>query len=80
MDTTRALLLVKDLGEKKPLKTFRKRMVNMLTKFSEAIRSNLTKLQRLKIVALVTIEVHARDVVEKLIKAGGCISGDLNML
>ena len=34
------------------------------------IRGNLTKLQRLKIVALVTIEVHARDVIEKLIKSG----------
>ena len=42
----------------------------MLNKFSEMIRGNLTKLQRLKIVALVTIEVHARDVIEKLIKAG----------
>ncbi|KAF0304890.1 Dynein heavy chain 2, axonemal [Amphibalanus amphitrite] len=70
VDTTRSLLLVKDLGEKKPLKSFRKKMMNMLNKFSEAIRSNLTKLQRMKIVALVTIEVHARDVIEKLIKAG----------
>ena len=29
----------------------------MLDKFSDAIRGNLTKLQRLKLVALVTIEV-----------------------
>ena len=42
----------------------------MLNKFSEAIRSNLTKIQRLKIVGLVTIEVHARDIIEKLIKTG----------
>lgn len=42
----------------------------MLNKFSEMIRGNLTKLQRLKIVALVTIEVHGRDVIEKLIKSG----------
>ena len=41
----------------------------MLEKFSEAIRGNLTKLQRSKIVALVTIEVHARDVIDKLIKS-----------
>ena len=41
----------------------------MLNKFSEAIRGNLTKQQRLKIVALVTIEVHARDILEKLVKA-----------
>lgn len=42
----------------------------MLNKFSDMIRGNLTKLQRLKIVALVTIEVHGRDVIEKLIKSG----------
>jgi dynein heavy chain len=42
----------------------------MLNKFSEAIRGNLTKIQRAKIVALVTIEVHARDVIEKLVKSG----------
>jgi len=40
----------------------------MLNKFSEAIRGNLQKMQRLKIVALVTMEVHARDIIEKLIK------------
>ena len=42
----------------------------MLGKFSEAIRGNLTKIQRLKLVALITIEVHARDVIEKMIKTG----------
>lgn len=42
----------------------------MLNKFSEAIRTNLTKNQRLKIVALVTIEVHARDIIEHLAKSG----------
>ena len=40
----------------------------MLNKFSEAVRSNLSKIQRSKIVALVTIEVHARDIIEKLAK------------
>ena len=44
--------------------------VAMLSKFSEAIRSNLTKIQRLKIVGIVTVEVHARDIIEKLIKTG----------
>ena len=42
----------------------------MLSKMSDTIRGNLTKLQRLKLVALVTIQVHERDVVDKLIKAG----------
>lgn len=44
--------------------------ISMLNKFSEMIRGNLTKIQRQKIVALVTIEVHARDVIEKMIKSG----------
>lgn len=43
--------------------------VSVLNKYSEAIRGSLTKIMRLKIVALVTIEVHARDVLEKLYKA-----------
>jgi len=42
----------------------------MLNKFSEAVRSNLTKNQRLKVVALVTIEVHSRDIIEQLVKSG----------
>jgi hypothetical protein len=41
----------------------------MLNKFSEIIRGNLPKMLRLKIVALVTIEIHARDVIEKLAKS-----------
>ncbi|KAG8273642.1 Dynein heavy chain 2, axonemal [Homalodisca vitripennis] len=39
-----------------------------LSKYSDAIRSNLASLQRLKVVQLVTIEIHARDVIEKLYK------------
>lgn len=41
----------------------------MLNKYSEAIRGNLSKMQRAKIVALVTIEVHGRDIIDKLAKA-----------
>lgn len=44
----------------------------MLHRYSDAIRRNLSKIMRLKIVALVTVEVHARDVIDKLAKAGCC--------
>lgn len=44
----------------------------MLRGYSETIRHNLSKVLRLKIVALVTVEVHARDVIAKLGKAGCC--------
>ena len=67
-DVTKALGLVKDRGDQKPLKSLKKKQIAMLTKFSEAIRTNLTKIQRLKIVALVTVEVHARDIIDQLIK------------
>lgn len=34
------------------------------------IREELPKILRLKVVALVTVEVHARDVIDKLAKTG----------
>ena len=69
-DVSRALNTTKERGDKRALKTMKKKQISMLNKFSEAIRGNLTKIQRLKIVALVTIEVHARDIIDKLIKVG----------
>jgi len=67
-DCTKALAATKAKQDKKPLKVLRKKQVSMLNKMSETIRGNLSKLQRLKYVALVTIQVHERDVVDKLIK------------
>ncbi|KAL3846382.1 hypothetical protein ACJMK2_017380 [Sinanodonta woodiana] len=69
-DVARALATTKERGDKRALKSMKKKQVSMLNKFSEAIRGNLTKIQRLKIVALVTIEVHSRDIIEKLVKTG----------
>ncbi|XP_060146269.1 dynein axonemal heavy chain 2 isoform X4 [Globicephala melas] len=69
-DVTTCLLTAKERGDKKILKVMKKKQVSILNKYSEAIRGNLTKIMRLKIVALVTIEVHARDVLEKLYKSG----------
>ena len=67
---TKALVSTKERGDKRPLKSLKKKHITMLNKFSEAIRGNLTKIQRAKIVALVTIEVHARDIIERLIRTG----------
>ncbi|XP_052234681.1 dynein axonemal heavy chain 2-like isoform X14 [Dreissena polymorpha] len=69
-DVGKALNTTKERGDKRALKTMKKKQISMLNKFSEAIRGNLTKIQRLKIVALVTIEVHARDIIDRLIKVG----------
>lgn len=56
------------LESKTPLRKLRKKQNKVLQKFSEAIRGNLSKVQRLKVVALVTIEIHARDVIDKMYK------------
>jgi dynein heavy chain, axonemal len=63
---TVALLQSKHAGASKPLKQLRKKQKQMLLKFSDAIRRDLAKIDRLKIVSLVTIEIHARDVVDHM--------------
>jgi len=63
---TLALLQSNLTGNSKPLKKLRKRQEKMLLKFSDAIRGDLAKIDRLKIVSLVTIEIHARDVVDNM--------------
>ncbi|KAK1153304.1 dynein heavy chain 2, axonemal [Acipenser oxyrinchus oxyrinchus] len=69
-DVTKSLITSKERADKSALKNMKKKQVSMLNKYSEAIRGNLNKIMRLKIVALVTVEVHARDVIDKLIKSG----------
>lgn len=53
---------------KKPLRKLRKRQNQALDRYSEAIRSDLSKLDRLKFKAIVVIEIHARDVIERMYK------------
>ncbi|XP_030042289.1 dynein axonemal heavy chain 2 [Microcaecilia unicolor] len=67
-DVTKSLINAKERGDKKVLKIMKKKQVSMLNKYSESIRGNLTKILRLKIVALVTVEVHARDVLDRMLK------------
>ncbi|XP_046389338.1 dynein axonemal heavy chain 2 [Ischnura elegans] len=69
-DCTKSLTICKIQDTRKPLKKRRKKQNQVLSKFSEAVRGDLTKLQRLKIVSLVTIEIHARDVIDRLYKTG----------
>ncbi|XP_035375794.1 dynein heavy chain 2, axonemal [Electrophorus electricus] len=71
-DVTKTLITGKERADKSALKSLKKKQVAMLHRYSQAIRGNLSKIQRLKIVALVTVEVHARDVIDKLVKAGCC--------
>nr|XP_012223058.1 PREDICTED: dynein heavy chain 2, axonemal-like [Linepithema humile] len=67
-DCTRTLLHCKMTDSKKPLRKLRKKQNQALDKYSEAIRGDLTKLDRLKFKAIVVIEIHARDVIELMYK------------
>lgn len=68
-DFTRALVQSKNVKHKYPLKKMFKKQKNILTKLSKVIRSDLTNTDRLKVVALIVIEVHARDVIEYMYKS-----------
>ncbi|XP_012153483.1 dynein heavy chain 2, axonemal kl-2 [Megachile rotundata] len=68
-DCTRTLLHCKLVDTRRPLKKLRKRQNQALNKYSEAIRGDLTRLDRLKFKAIVVIEIHARDVIETMYRA-----------
>ncbi|XP_073510575.1 dynein axonemal heavy chain 2 isoform X2 [Phyllobates terribilis] len=69
-DVTKSLVTAKERADKKYLKVMKKKQVSMLNKYSDAIRGNLTKTLRLKLVALITVEVHARDVIDRMLRSG----------
>jgi dynein heavy chain len=50
------------------LRSDRKKQHLVLKNFTDMIKKNLTRLERIKLVSLVTIEIHARDVINDLIK------------
>lgn len=68
---TRALFAAGDPRiTKNPMKKVRKKLNKILTKFSIAIRGTMPKIQRLKVTAMVTVEIHSRDVTDTLYKNG----------
>lgn len=54
------------VDSKKPLRKLKRKQDQALDKYSKAIQSDLSKLDRLKLKAIVVIEIHARDVIEKM--------------
>ena len=58
-------------GDKQAMRRVRKAQVKGLTKFAEMLKGKIDKILRNKLMGIVTIEVHSRDVLEKLVK-GGC--------
>ncbi|KAG5316465.1 DYH2 protein, partial [Acromyrmex insinuator] len=67
-DCTRTLQYCKIMDSKKPLRKLKKKQTQALDKYSEVIQGNLNRLDRLKLKAIVVIEIHARDVIEKMYK------------
>ena len=65
-DCTKAL---QDLEKNKSsMKQLKKRQVINLNKLLTMVRGHISVQDRLKVVALITIEVHARDVIDKMIR------------
>lgn len=56
------------MDSRKPLKKLKTKQNQILGLYSEALRRNLDSLQRIKYKAIVVIEIHARDVIEKMYK------------
>ncbi|KAJ3404107.1 Dynein heavy chain 2, axonemal, partial [Chytridiales sp. JEL 0842] len=67
-DCTKALQEV-EKGEKHALKDLKKKQISGLKKLADLVKSPLSKVERKKLIALITVEVHSRDVIEKMYKA-----------
>ena len=67
-------------GSKGALKQQKKKQVSYLNKLTEMVRSQLTKLERNKVVALITMEIHNRDVMERMVKANCSNTSDFEWL
>ncbi|KAJ3325086.1 Dynein heavy chain 2, axonemal, partial [Blyttiomyces sp. JEL0837] len=67
-DWAKSLLEV-EKGEQGALKTLKKKQISGLKKLADLVRSPLSKVERKKLIALITVEVHSRDVIERMAKA-----------
>jgi dynein heavy chain len=55
-------------GNKKAIKKLKRKQVKYLTELSDFVRGKLTRVERKKLVALITMEIHSRDVMERMIR------------
>jgi len=69
MECTRALESIMEGTDKTALKKVKKKQVSYLNRLADMVRGQLTKIERRKLVALITMEIHNRDVQERMIKA-----------
>ncbi|KXS19215.1 hypothetical protein M427DRAFT_507867 [Gonapodya prolifera JEL478] len=68
-DCTKSLLEAEG-GDVKAMKNLKKVQISALKKLVELVKAPLTAVEHKKLTALITMEVHSRDVIEKLYKAG----------
>eukprot|EP00741_Cyanophora_paradoxa_P024938 tig00000056_g24072.t1 len=74
-DCTKALQ-DSEKGNKGAMRQMKKKQVSHLNRLTDMIKGQLTKIERLKLIALITIEVHARDVIDRMIKANCSSTSD----
>ena len=67
-------------GNRAGMRTTKKKQISMLNKYAEMVRGQLSKLNRNKVVAIITIEVHARDVIDRMIKVGTTYLSDFEWM
>ncbi|XP_026846886.1 dynein heavy chain 2, axonemal [Drosophila persimilis] len=68
-ECTRSLIHCNMVDQKKPLRKLKRKQIKVLSKLSEMSRKELTKIMRLKVNTLITLEIHGRDVIERMYKA-----------
>eukprot|EP01042_Synura_sphagnicola_P000546 gene546-588_t len=56
-------------GSKNALRVQKKKQVSYLNKLTAIIRGQLSKIERNKVVSLITMEIHNRDVIERMVRA-----------
>ena len=56
-------------GKKNALKKLKNKQIEYLTKeLTDFVRAKVTRVQRKKLVALITMEIHSRDVIKRMYK------------
>ena len=78
-ECTKALHLIGE-GGKGPMKQVKKKQVKALNHLCDMVRGALGKLDRKKVVNIITVEVHSRDVIDRMIKLGTAGVNDFEWL
>jgi len=79
VECTKALHSMSE-GHKTAMRQARKKQTSLLNKLCDMVRGNLGKLDRKKVVNILTVEVHSREVIDKMVKAGCASVNDFEWL